>query len=193
MEPTGLNLLLDYACERLMRPPVPAAVLLVAAGAVVGRGISSAAGVATDLAIALCLVLSFRIWDDLMDRERDRARHPERVVVRARSTAPLSLAAWCLALAGTGALMRVHGAASAALVAVCAGVLATWYRVRTARSAAGDRILLFKYPVFTLALIGSASLTPRAAISALGVYLAACVYEWRHDRESLVFSFGGSR
>jgi 4-hydroxybenzoate polyprenyltransferase len=133
-------------------------------------------------------VLSFRIWDDVMDVARDRTRHPERIAVRARSTAPLSLAAWCLALAGTGALLRVHGTASAALLAACGGVLATWYNVRTARSAAGDRLLLSKYAFFTLALIGSASLTPRAVISAFGVYLAACVYEWRHDRDSLVFS-----
>jgi hypothetical protein len=72
-------------------------------------------------------------------------------------------------------------------------VLAAWYAVRGPRSAAGDRFLLFKYAIFTVALIGPASVTPRAAASALGVYLAACMYEWRHDRESPVFSFGGSR
>lgn len=186
-------MVLEYARERVVRGTVLAAVLLVTAGALVGGGSSTAAGAATDLAIAACLVISFRIWDDVMDRDRERLRHPERVVVRAGSTASLSLAAWCLALAGSGALMRVHGAVSATLPGVFAGVLATWYTVRGSRSPAGDRILLFKYAVFTLALIGASPLTPRAVASALAVYLAACVYEWRHDRESPVFSFGGSR
>lgn len=188
-----MRLLLHYARERLIRGSTFAAILLVTAGAQVGRGSTSAAITVVDLALTLCFVVAFRIWDDVMDRERDAVRHPERIVVRAGSTAPLSLAAWCIALAGVGTLMRVHGAASATLLIAFAGVLAIWYARRGRRSAAGDRLLLFKYAAFTLALIGPASLTPRAAASALGVYLAACVYEWRHDRESPVFSLGGSR
>jgi 4-hydroxybenzoate polyprenyltransferase len=188
-----MMLAIDYARERVICGPVLAAVLLVTAGAQVGRGSTGAAIAVTDLALSLCFVVSFRIWDDVMDRERDRLRHPERVAVRARSTTSLSLAAWCVAVGGAGGLMRVHGVASAMLVIVFAAVLATWYAFRGRRSAAGDRILLVKYAAFTLALIGPAPVTPRAAASALGVYLAACIYEWRHDRESPVFSFGGSR
>jgi 4-hydroxybenzoate polyprenyltransferase len=186
-------MLLEYARERLLRGPVLAAVLLVTAGALVGRGFATAAGVAADLAIALCLVVSFRIWDDVMDRERDRLRHPERVVARTGSTAPLSLAALGFAVSGAGVLFRTRGLAPVWLLIAFSMALATWYAVRGERSAAGDRILLFKYAVFTVALIGPAWPTPRGAASALGVYLAACIYEWRHDRESPVFSFGGSR
>jgi hypothetical protein len=187
------NLLLDYSRERLARGPVLAAVLLVTSGAQVGRGFSSAATAATDLAIALCLVISFRVWDDLMDRQRDRLLHPERIAARAKSTRSLSLAAACIALVGALALLRSHGWTSLSLLLAFTGVLAAWYAVRGTRSAAGDRLLLFKYALFALALIGPAPLTPRAVASALGVYLAVCVYEWRHDRESPVFSFGGSR
>ena len=188
-----MRAMLEYAHERLVRGSVLAAALLVTAGAQVGRGSTSAATALADVVLSFCFVISFRIWDDVMDRERDRVRHPERVVVRTRSIGSLSLAASCIALAGAGALMRLHGAASVLLLIALSGVLATWYALRGVRSAAGDRLLLFKYPVFTLALIVPASLTPRAATSALGVYLAACAYEWRHDRESPVFSIGGSR
>jgi 4-hydroxybenzoate polyprenyltransferase len=188
-----MMLLLEYARQRLMRASVLAAVLLVTAGAHAGRGFSTAAGLAADLAISFCLVVAFRVWDDVMDRERDRVRHPERVVVRTGSTASLSLAASGLATAGAAVLFRTHGPASVWLLLAFSGVLATWYAVRGMRSAAGDRMLLFKYAVFTLALIGPAAVTPRGLASALGVYLAACLYEWLHDRESPVFSFGGSR
>jgi 4-hydroxybenzoate polyprenyltransferase len=188
-----MMVLLEYAHERLMRAPVLAAILLVTAGAHAGRGFSTAAGLAADLTIACCLVVSFRVWDDVMDREPDRVRHPDRVLVRTRSTAVLSLAALGLATAGAIVLFRAHGAGSLWLLVVFSSALAAWYGVRGTRSAAGDRMLLFKYAVFTMALIGRPAVTPRGLASALGVYLAVCLYEWLHDRESPVFSLGGSR
>jgi len=186
-------MLCDYARARLIRRPVLAAVLLVAACANVARGLSTAIVLAQDFAIALSLVIAFRIWDDVMDREFDRVRHPERLAIAPGSVAALSLAASCLALTGAGALLRVHGIAPVALLIAFTGLLAAWYALRNARTAAGDRILLFKYAIFTLALTGPAPFTPRAVAVALGVYLTACVYEWRHDPESPVFSVGGSR
>src|SRR5438874_2827429 len=188
-----MRVMLEYARERLVRGSVLAAVVLVTAGAQVGRGVSSVSVPGTDLAISLCLVISFRIWDDLMDRERDRILHPTRVVVRARSIRSLSIAASGIALAGASVLLRARGAGAISVLIAFSGVLAVWYAVRGTRSAAGDRILLSKYAVFTVVLIGPASFTPRPAASALLVYLAACIYEWRHDAESPVFSFGGSR
>lgn len=186
-------MLLDYTRERLLRLPLLAAGLLVTAGAEFGRGRSSLAIAAADFAISLCLVVAFRAWDDLMDRERDRTRHPERIVVRAALTMSLVVAAACLGTAGIIAVWLVNGETSAALLVTLCGVLAAWYVTRGRRSGNGDRILLFKYAVFTWALIGPAAFTPRGLASAIGVYLAACLYEWLHDRESLVFSFGGSR
>jgi 4-hydroxybenzoate polyprenyltransferase len=185
--------LLDYTRDRLLRAPVLASGLLVTAGAQIGRGVTSAAAAAADLTISLCCVFAFRIWDDVMDRERDRVRHPERLAIAPGSVAALSIAASCLALAATGALLRVHGIAPVALLIAFTGLLAAWYTLRTARTAAGDRILLLKYAIFTLALTGPAPFRPRAVVVALGVYLTACVYEWRHDPESPVFSLGGSR
>ena len=62
------------------------------------------------------------------------------------------------------------------------------------RTATTDRTLLLKYGVFTLALIGfPAALTPRGLLSAAAAFLIACIYEWWHDPESPVLSFGGSR
>ena len=84
-----MTLLLAYARERLATGPVLLAVSLVVVAVLAGRGWPGGFAFATDLALALALVMTFRIWDDLMDRERDRMKHPDRVVVRASSIAPL--------------------------------------------------------------------------------------------------------
>jgi 4-hydroxybenzoate polyprenyltransferase len=188
-----VTLLVEYAHERLLRGAVVGAAVLVAVGAQVGRASSGALLALTDLVLSLCFVVSFRIGDDIMDRERDRLHHPERVVARARSAAPLAVAALLIGMGATAVLFQTHGPGSVSLVLVFSGALATWYALRRTRSPGGDRLLLFKYPVFTLALIAPAAVTPRGLAAALGVYLAACLYEWLHDRESPVFSFGGSR
>jgi hypothetical protein len=125
----------------------------------------------------------------LADRERDRAKHPDRVAVRAASLVPLWIAAGATALAAAMLLGLTRGAASVALLASYTIVLAGVYAGRGPRSAASDRILLLKYGVFTLALIGlPAAGTARGLLAAAAAFVAACVYEWWHDAESPVFS-----
>ncbi len=173
--------LMSGCAPAISGPPAPAAA-------------AAATDAAVDAVVATCLVAAFRAWDDVMDRARDRARHPNRVLVRAASAVPVMSGA--LILGGMAAVMlqHTHGAASAWMVLAIAGALAAWYGTRGARSAAGDRILLLKYAVFTLALVGwPAALGARAVAAAAGVYLTACVYEWLHDADSLVFSVGGLR
>ncbi len=187
-------LLFAYARERLMPVQILPAVLLLVIGVHLGRGWSTVATGAADAAVAICLVAAFRAWDDVMDRERDRARHPSRVLVRAASAVPVLGGALILGGIAAAMLQYTHGAASLWMVLAIAGALAAWYKTRGARSAAGDRILLLKYAVFTLALVGwPAALGARAVAAAAGVYLTACVYEWLHDADSPVFSVGGVR
>lgn len=194
-------LLFAYARERLTPVQILPAVLLLVIGAQLGRGwstVATAAAAATDAAVdavvATCLVAAFRAWDDVMDRARDRVRHPNRVLVRAASAVPVMSGALILGGIAFVMLQRTHGAASAWMVLAIAGALAAWYGTRGPRSAAGDRILLLKYAVFTLALVGwPAALGARAVAAAAGVYLTACVYEWLHDADSPVFSVGGLR
>jgi 4-hydroxybenzoate polyprenyltransferase len=148
----------------------------------------------SDIAAAFGLVIAFRVWDDVMDRERDRSRHPERVLVRASSTTAFIAGA---AVVGIGAVILAgvaRGLASVWLLAAYSALLAASYARRGPRSAVREWILLLKYGVFTLALIGlPAALTPRGLVSAGAAFATACVYEWFHDAESPVFSFGGSR
>jgi len=189
-----MTLLLAYARERLTTRRVLAAGLLVLAATLAGRGWSSDAATAADIVAAFGLVIAFRMWDDVMDRERDRSRHPERVVVRAASTTPLIAAAVTVAIGAVILVGVARGLASVGLVAAYSAVLAASYARRGPRSAIREWILLLKYGVFTLALIGlPAALTPRALLSAGAAFAAACVYEWLHDADSPVFSFGGSR
>jgi 4-hydroxybenzoate polyprenyltransferase len=139
-------------------------------------------------------VVSFRIVDDVMDRSRDAIAHPHRVVVRASSTAPLRWFAWLLALGSLIALWRMAGPAPVALLVTYMVVLTLSYALRGPRSAAADRILLLKYGVFTLVLMDvTAASGLRGQFAAAAVFVAACAYEWWHDAESPVFSFGGSR
>jgi 4-hydroxybenzoate polyprenyltransferase len=169
-----------------------AAALLVLAATLAGRGWSSNPATAADSVTAFGLVIAFRMWDDVMDRERDRSRHPDRVVVRAPSTTPLIAAAATVAIGAAILVGVARGLASVGLLAAYSAVLAASYATRGPRSAVREWILLLKYGVFTLALIGL-PLTPRALLSAGAAFAAACVYEWLHDAESPVFSLGGSR
>ena len=189
-----MTLLVEYARERLTPGRLLPAALLLVVATLAGRGWSGSAALATDATAGFALVIAFRIWDDLADRERDRARHPDRVTVRAASIAPLWIAAAVTGIAGATFLGLTRGLASVAFLAAYTLVLAATYAGRGPRSAAGDRILLLKYGVFTLALIGlPAASTARGLLAAAAAFVAACIYDWWHDAESPVFSFGGSR
>jgi 4-hydroxybenzoate polyprenyltransferase len=189
-----MTLLLAYARERLTAGRLLPALLLILVAVLAGRGSTPGPLMAADAAVALALVVAFRIWDDLADRVRDRARHPDRITVRAETITPLWMAAVAIGGGALTSLGLAHGLASVACVAGYAAVLAGVYAVRGSRSAAGDRILLLKYGVFTLALIGFPSgFGSRALAAAAAAFAAACVYEWWHDAESPIFSFGGSR
>ena len=199
-----MRLVLAYARERLTPDRLLPAVLLVVVATLAGKGWTGSEALSMDTVLALALVITFRIWDDVMDRDRDRIKHPDRVVVRASSTTPLVVTSWVLATWTLLTLEDRRATQSVALLVIYAAVLAASYAVRlpavasakagTARSPATDRILLLKYGVFTLALIGfPAALTARGLVSAASAFAVACVYEWWHDAESPVFSFGGSR
>jgi 4-hydroxybenzoate polyprenyltransferase len=192
-----MTLLLAYALERLTPARLAPAVLLVVFSTLAGRGWSGPAAVMVDAVVALALVTAFRVWDDLVDRARDRVKHPHRVTVTASTITPLWIAAGALGSAAAVMLALAHGTASVVLLFVYAGVLAASSATRDSRTAAHDRILLLKYSVFTLVLIGlPAAISVRSLVAAAVAFAIACVYEWRHDAESPVFSFGsfgGSR
>ena len=182
-----------YLAERFsLRVFVPMAVVI--AGAASG-GALSGARLILDAAFALLLLAQFRSWDDLADRGRDAVSHPDRVLLRAMSTAPL--VAFSGALATLNICLAIERDASGVAVAVLVGligVLGAWYSLRTVRRAAGEHLLLSKYPAMVIVVAGARVLSAPVTIlsAALAVYLGVCLYEVWHDPRSPL-SIGGHR
>lgn len=160
---------------------LPAALAITAAG----RAGASSDGSAwpADVVCTLLLLAQFRLWDDLADRDRDRATHPSRVLVRASQLEPF--VATCLALTVANLALRAWlggNAAAQALVALDLAA-AAWYSWRPARrTALTDLVLLTKYPAFVLLLAaGSHAPIPLVAVSAAAIYGLACGLEIWHD------------
>lgn len=182
-----------YLAERFSpRIFVPLAVAIAAAAS---GGTLSAARLSVDTTFALLLLAQFRSWDDLADRGRDAVSHPERVLVRANSVAPivgfsggLAILNICLAIQ-----RDASGIAVAVLVALVSA-LGAWYSLRTGRTIAGDHLLLSKYPAMVIVVAGDRILNAPVQIlcAALGVHFAACLYEMWHDPASPL-SIGGHR
>ena len=186
---SSIDLIAGYLVERA-RPSVfvPLA-MLIAASAWVAAPATPRSG--TDFAVcaaeALLLVLALRVWDDLQDRARDAARHPDRVAVRARRIGPLVGLAVLLAVCG--ALLLGTATSPAARIAIVGSIglgLLVWYRVRpTEPSRLSGIVLLAKYPALAIALApGLGELTPvRAAAVAGLLYLIVGTYEYLEDRQ----------
>lgn len=161
--------LAGYARQRLLRARILALIATVAMAACVPAWMSAGAAIdAAALALAAALVFQFRLIDDLADLPVDRVRHPERVLVRARSRWPFALAAAALSLP---VLALLDGHARLAW-AVLLALMLCWYRLRPAPdpvAALPDRVVLLKYPVFVLLIAGRLD-SPAAWIAAAIVY-----------------------
>jgi hypothetical protein len=149
------------------------AVLL--AGAACGGALASARGLAF-IALALSLVAQCRLWDDLVDRGRDRSAHPERLLAVGAAAGPFATAVVVLAAANATALGLLYGPQRALPAAVLFAALALWYRRHRARGVLHAHMLLLKYPAFVLLLAASPFATQALAV-ALVVYTAMCAFE----------------
>ena len=143
----------------------------------------SAAGLAT------LLLLQFRLWDDLEDRRRDRATHPERVLVVA-SPAPFRRALVVIGLGNLAVLAAAPSAVAPAGLVVLDVAFAAAYRLRAGVSDHVWRfgVLLLKYPIF-VGLIAAATGAPRTLRLALAMtvmYAAASGYEAHHNRRRTI-------
>ena len=143
----------------------------------------SAAGLAT------LLLLQFRLWDDLEDRRRDRATHPERVLVVA-SPAPFRRALVVIGLGNLAVLAAAPSAVAPAGLVVLDVAFAAAYRLRAGVSDHVWRfgVLLLKYPIF-VGLIAAATGAPptfRLALAMTVMYAAASGYEAYHNRRRTI-------
>ena len=177
--------MLAYLRERLpLRTfgPVAAAIALPSQFPVF-RGLGVAA---IDAAIGWLLLAQFRLWDDIVDRERDRERHPQRVLAR---TAHIGgYIGVCGALATFNALVlrfRERPDVTLPLLAALTLALAVGY-TQPERSRGLGLLRLAKYPVFVLLVaIGRPEGATTAGVSAAIVaFVTAFTYEVWHDPET---------
>jgi len=182
-----------YLAERF-NPRIFIPMAVVIAGVASG-GALSPSRVGLDAAFALLLLAQFRSWDDLAERGRDAGVHPAPGNVRAASIAPM--VGFTGALAVLNICLAVQRDASGVAVGVLIaliGAMGAWYSLRTSRTAAGDLLLLSKYPAIAIVVAGERVLNAPVQIlgAAVALHLAVCVYEVWHDPASPL-SMGGNR
>jgi hypothetical protein len=175
----------EYLCERF-RPPVfgTAAIGVVAAASWASSAKPSVMTLGFAILLASLLLLQFRLWDDLEDRERDSSIHAERTLVRAPA-APFHRTLSCLALANLAAGVYAGWSTAAGIAGLD---FAFYVAYRFARGHIGDAvwrfsILLSKYPAFvvlTATVLGPPRVS-RLAAASLAAYAAAYAYEALHD------------
>jgi 4-hydroxybenzoate polyprenyltransferase len=134
-------------------------------------------------AFAWLLLVQFRLLDDLMDRHRDAADHPERVLVRASYVRPFGLLLLLLT-ALNGFLAGLSSPQFLLMYCVLTALQSAWYILRqnfAIPEGLHVHVLLTKYPMFVYLVHPSHQASPSWLVLG-GVYLALCVYEGLHDR-----------
>jgi len=167
---------------------VPLALLLGVVGMVAdGSRFDSPAALMQSVVISYLLVLAFRVWDDIEDREHDRREHPERVLSRSRMTAPwLGVVAVAFSLSTAMVAFGPRSDVRLGIVAAGAVALFAWYRVRRVVRASplvGMSVVFAKYPMIAfVAAPPSQPVSPLlTALSLIGLYAALCSYELVDD------------
>jgi len=165
----------------------PLAIALVLAS-FAGCPVPSRGTLLRQLLLAASLILQFRIWDDLADRERDRQRHPDRLLAATGRLGPFH-ALWGAAAAASVALLAAGPWPAWRLLAwgFLGLALGVWYaagRWRWSQPVLHYHVVLAKYPVFVYLLGGETARSLPRLLAALSVYLALCAYEVLHDPET---------
>jgi 4-hydroxybenzoate polyprenyltransferase len=185
------ELILAYLKERArLRLFVPLSILLALAGRLMVPASSSIGMLALAAGQAFVLMLAFRIWDDLADRDADRVRHPARVTVTTRNVAPLyALGIALMAAAALSLVAEPSAPRRLAALSIATAVLLAWYALRSRgrrHHALGEHVLAVKYPLFAYAVapeLPSDVGTTRAAGILVALYVLICVYEYTDDVE----------
>ncbi len=154
-------------------------------------------------AMALPLILQFRLWDDIADREHDRETHPGRVLSHTRDLKPFLVTAVALFVMNGFLLQGIHvqNHTLTGYLLLCACLLA-WYWLRPHAlhaSLLNSHLVLLKYPVIAW-LVGVPAADTHVALllsCLLSVYLIFIIFEILDD-DSLqelpgaIFSLGAS-
>ncbi|MEP6733394.1 MAG: hypothetical protein ABJE10_22310 [bacterium] len=192
---SSVDVMREYLRERYgARRFVPLALILAGVGLLASPDLaretlaSNSRTVLRGSVVAYLLVLVFRIWDDLEDRERDTQLHPGRVTGRIATVTPLILLlavvatlATAVVLTGPQPIMRMMA------LALLTAIISVWYGARnalTSAPAANALVVLVKYPVLA-SVTAPAALWDhgdgRAIRILLALYLALCIHEALDD------------
>lgn len=137
--------------------------------------------------LALCLVVQFRLWDDLADVESDRVLHPSRVLCQAHSHQVFWRILGTLWIVNSVLIATFKSYTSLGVFLVLNVAYVLWYSMP--RKVSNDHVIvhsmvLVKYPVFVFLLNGSHTDT-RLGLShcygMLATFLCFCAYELQHD------------
>jgi len=188
----ALSLVAAYLRERArLRLLVPLSILLALAGcSFVTPWSASVRDAAVAALQALGLMLAFRIWDDIEDREFDRIRHPDRVLASVSTTSPFQVLGFAIAMAALFPLtMSQFAVRRLAAVGLATALLAAWYGARSKRRrrhALGEHVLAIKYPLIAYTVaprLPAAPITPRVIAILFVVYAVICAFDYADDVE----------
>jgi len=175
--------LIAYGRERIASWRIALLVAAVAALAFIADAPQDAEGVVRRTVLAVLLVASFRIWDDLADRVYDSVRHPNRVLMRSAAVRWFWVLLAGLAAVSVCALVVFGGVVSlpvhAGLIVLLAVVYHGPWRLTRDRFVRTQLVLL-KYPAFITILTTSGFSSRTALIGAAG-YMLISLCEWRDD------------
>jgi hypothetical protein len=186
-----MRLFAAYLRERFRPAIFIPAIVLHTVAALWASGIAPTPGTIIQSAVLITLLmLQFRLWDDLEDREHDRTAHPERLVVHVDAKPFWRAVAGLAAL--TIALLAARGSeATLAGMALLNVFFCTAYRA--IRPSLPDfawrfHILLLKYPVFVvlIATMNGAAPAGRLTFAAFVIYGCSCAYEALHNRRAIL-------
>ena len=172
----------QYCVSRLFRWPVLALWCLLAAAVLFAYPELSARGLLISVLFLGAAIVLLRLWDDLADLEHDRARYPDRVLVKVDALKPFVITL-ALGLAGLVYVLLGHPLRLIAFLTMLL-IIALVYHSFVAKSlsrATKAFIILFKYPA--LLLLAAANPSSRSLLVAVILYAAVGVYEWLEDAE----------
>lgn len=161
--------------------------LIVTVPAVVSGAVSSASEFAVVWGMALLLVLEFRLWDDMYDREQDCREDPSRVLCQAESLKPFVVLYGLLRIGNLALVVWRWVVPAIATLVVLQLLLGRWYAIRSRwrlGSVVNYHLVLLKYPAcgYVLAAGFGASAGASLFASLAVVYLGLCIGEVLHDR-----------
>ena len=188
MSTSGTSLAASYLRTRLPASRFGPLVIALVLASLAGESVPALGTLLRRFLLVTSLIVQFRIWDDLADRQRDRARHPERILTATRRLGPF-LGLWVVAAGVAVALLTAEPwpAWRLSVYGFLGLVLSVWYtagRHRWTQPVLHYHVVLAKYPVFVYLLGGGAARPIPRVLAALSVYLALCAYEVLHDPET---------